>query len=280
MDFRKNRINFLTIDLEEHWRSYQSRGLEFTQEHQHDLRVLEWLLNLLEEKKIKATFFVVSEFALKIPEWIQRIAKQGHEIASHTHSHQILQKYNADSFREDTRKSQSILQELSGRPVLGFRAASWSLTQETLWALDVLQELGFQYDSSVFPGRFHLFGNPKSQRSVHLHSLKENGEIWEFPMQSFGTGSWRIPVCGGFYWRAMPDILSTLGSLQSEVMWYFHLYDLNSEYPIPSSLNWNIKLLKKYGTKRSPKRFTQFLENRSFTTLSDFLVKFSALKNN
>jgi polysaccharide deacetylase family protein (PEP-CTERM system associated) len=157
-------INALTIDVEDYfqvsafercvsrdcWDSYPLRVVGNT------LRILD----LLAASGVKATFFVLGWIAERKPELVKEIVKRGHEVASHGYGHQRIYNQSRAEFREDVRKSKNILEDISGEKVLGYRAPSYSISRDTLWAYDELLEAGYSYDSSVFPIRHDLYGIP------------------------------------------------------------------------------------------------------------------------
>src|SRR3989338_5080015 len=128
-DARDSRTtHFLTIDLEEYWRGYASRGFRCEKDSHKDVAIAHWLLEMLAQHQVQATFFIVSEFAIKEPSLIRKIADASHEIASHSHAHLPLNQHDVKSFHQDTKTSKECLQDISGCKVVGYRAPLWSLT--------------------------------------------------------------------------------------------------------------------------------------------------------
>lgn len=165
------------------------------------------VLDLLAEHSICATFFVLGWVAEKFPELVREIADGGHEVASHGYDHRLVYSMNPESFRADLHRTKSLLEDLSGKPVLGYRAPSYSITEKSLWALDILVEEGYAYDSSIFPIMHDRYGIPGAERFPH--DLKCNGgTLREFPlttlsMNLFGR-SMALPIAGGGYLRLLP----------------------------------------------------------------------------
>ena len=165
------------------------------------------ILGLLDEAGSKATFFTLGWIARRHPALVKEIAARGHEVASHGMFHQMLTELTPESFRMDARDSRAALEDLSGAPVIGFRAPSYSLNQSTLWAIDVLAEAGYEYDSSVFPIRRRRYGYPDGPTGPGLlrgvrHSLAE------FPLPTVRLGPLRFPVLAGAYLRLLPSAIS------------------------------------------------------------------------
>ena len=144
--------NLLTIDLEDwHQLMYRRVTGETPGLQKHIFRQLDHLLELLDRHQAQATFFVLGSLAEQSPELLRKVASLGHEIASHGYGHVVIHRLTRREFEIDARRSKEILENLVGRPVLGFRAPEFSIRTDSLWALEVLAELGFEYDSSIFP---------------------------------------------------------------------------------------------------------------------------------
>ena len=157
------------------------------------------ILELFSRKKIKATFFVLGSVAERVPELIKRISDLGHEIASHGYSHTPLWALNRETFRDELRRTDFIIKGILGIKPLGFRAPYASIDQRTSWAIDILAEEGFEYDSSIFPMRTPLYGVEKAPNEPYRISsgdiLREDseGRIIEFPFSVLKAGWFNIP---------------------------------------------------------------------------------------
>jgi polysaccharide deacetylase family protein (PEP-CTERM system associated) len=176
------------------WDDYESRVVGNTD------RVLE----LLAEYGVKGTFFVLTWNAERHPTLVRRIADQGHEIASHGYRHRLIYEQTPAEFRDDVMRSKKILEDTTGVAVLGYRAPSFSLTQASLWALDILLECGFRYDSSIFPISDRLYGIPNARRFPFV--IRADGErtLTEFPMSTARAVNRNWPLGGGAYLRLLP----------------------------------------------------------------------------
>ena len=163
----------LSFDVEEHHRIEAAVGLEVDpvlrgEYRQRMNRVTEWILELLAERKILATFFIVGQIAGTNARLVRTIHEAGHEVASHGWDHRRINLLNPRGFKEDLRMSKEALEQASGAAVLGYRAPTFSLVRQTAWALDVLGEMGLLYDSSIYPVRHDRYGIPDAPRgSVH-----------------------------------------------------------------------------------------------------------------
>jgi polysaccharide deacetylase family protein (PEP-CTERM system associated) len=199
--------NALTIDVEDyyhvsafdspskraHWHEFESRVAANTDR----------LLALFAEVQVRATFFVLGWVAERYPALVGRIADAGHEVASHGYFHQLVYELDPASFREDLRRARTAIESATGMPVRGYRAPSFSITKRSLWALDVLVEEGYQFDSSVFPIVRDRYGLPGAARQVHRLSAA-GGSIVEVPPSTVRIAGVTIPVAGGGYFRLYP----------------------------------------------------------------------------
>jgi peptidoglycan-N-acetylglucosamine deacetylase len=185
------------------------------------------ILDFLGQRKIKGTFFVLGELAERHPNLIRAIHQQGHEIAFHTYAHIPLTRENPQRFREQTRRSKAFLEDLTGAEVIGFRAPIFSLTPTTLWALSILEELGFRYSSSVVPVRHPLYGFPGAPQQP----FRWKDSLVELPVPTARIGPVVVPFLGGVYMRYLPDflLLKLLRGRSAEPgLWtYCHPYDFD-----------------------------------------------------
>ncbi|HUS92701.1 MAG TPA: XrtA system polysaccharide deacetylase [Phycisphaerae bacterium] len=169
------------------------------------------ILDLLAEHDAAATFFVLGWVARKQPGLVARIARAGHEIASHGMSHQMIQRLDPSRFREEIIDSRKLLEDIASAPVAGFRAPTFSLTHKTAWAIDELAAAGYEYDSSVFPVRHDRYGVPEAPRWAHRAVGPGGGSILEVPPLTLRAGRANLPVGGGGYLRLFPIHLIGLG---------------------------------------------------------------------
>jgi polysaccharide deacetylase family protein (PEP-CTERM system associated) len=167
-------------------------------------RNTERVLDILAEHGRSATMFVLGKFAERFPETVRRMAREGHEVASHSYGHVEIFHQSPAEFGEDVRRSKQLLEEITGQPVRGYRAPDFSIVPSTLWALDVLAEQGYQYDSSIFPipmARYGIEGWPIGPVRVCLSSGRS---IVELPIATLTWMGRRWPVAGGGYHRLLP----------------------------------------------------------------------------
>jgi polysaccharide deacetylase family protein (PEP-CTERM system associated) len=232
----------LSFDVEEHWRIEQASGLAIDPalRSRSGARVgatTRWILDLLERSGQKGTFFIVGEVALQSPQLVRAIHRAGHEVASHSWRHRSVLSMTADEFREDTRQSKDVLEQATGEAVLGYRAPTFSIVRKTAWALDILSELGFLYDSSIFPVCHDRYGVPDAPRSPFLAG-GDREAILEFPPVTLRLCGMNLPVGGGGYFRLFP-LAVLLGGLRqldrqgrtTGRMLYFHPWEFDPDQP-------------------------------------------------
>jgi polysaccharide deacetylase family protein (PEP-CTERM system associated) len=201
---------------------------------EHNTRTL---LDLFDEVQIKGTFFVLGWVAERHGELIREIAARGHEIASHGFSHQLVYKQTPAEFRAETARSKHLLEDLVQRPVLGYRAASYSITRQSLWAIDILAELGFRWDSSIFPVYHDRYGIPDSPTTPYLLQAANGATLLEFPLTTARIGRYRMPAAGGGYFRLYPYALSralfrrATRDNATPAIFYLHPWEIDPEQP-------------------------------------------------
>lgn len=199
-------------------------------------RNTERILDLFDRGHTRGTFFVLGWVAEHYPGLVRRIAERGHELACHSYWHRLIYKLTPDEFREDTLRAKHCIEQAAGLPIYGYRAPSFSITGRSAWALDVLAELGFRYDSSVFPVRHDTYGVPESPRRPFKVETPF-GHIVEFPMATFRFRkgpNW--PVAGGGYLRMLPFSYTRFGVMQAwreglPVVSYIHPWEIDPEQP-------------------------------------------------
>lgn len=232
--------NALTIDVEDYFqvaalaeavKPEDWNAMEYRVEHNTD-RILE----LLDQKGIKGTFFTLGWVANKSPALVRRIREAGHEIASHGYSHQLVYNQKPEVFVEETRKSKKLLEDITGTAVTGYRAASYSITAQSRWALDVLCEEGFTWDSSIFPVHHDRYGMPGTPHEPYLLKAPNGGVLREFPLSTCPIGNYRLPIAGGGYFRLYPYWLSRwgLGRINragQPFIFYLHPWEVDPEQP-------------------------------------------------
>ncbi|RJP20688.1 MAG: DUF3473 domain-containing protein [Candidatus Abyssobacteria bacterium SURF_5] len=232
--------NALTIDVEDYFQVESFKSLvKFESWEQFALRVeanVDRLLAILEEEQIRCTFFVLGWIADRAPQVVRRIHGQGHEVASHGYAHQMVTGQTPGEFRDDIHKAKSILEDITGEGILGYRAPTFSVTRNTFWALDALVEEGFLYDSSVFPVRHDRYGIPDWTQYITRVQLRNGASILEVPPLTAKVLGTNIPLGGGGYFRLAPLWLSRwailrFNSVGHPAVIYLHPWEIDASQP-------------------------------------------------
>lgn len=202
------------------------------------------LLQLFADANIHITFFILGWVAERYPELVRRIHQQGHEVASHGFSHQLVYRQTPEVFREETARSKILLEDLTGEAILGYRAASYSVTRKSLWALDILADLGFEWDSSIFPTRHDNYGIPGSPEEPYRIVTRSGKQLTEFPLTTARVLGQAIPAAGGGYFRQYPYALSRWlfdrASLNQTMprIFYLHPWEIDPAQPRVPNASW------------------------------------------
>lgn len=226
-------MNAFSVDLED-W--YQGIELPFSSWSQHPERIrkgLDPLLELLHKHDTKATFFTLGWIGEKYPDLIRQISDAGHEMASHGYSHEKVYDLTPDAFRDEIRRTKKILEDISGTPVVAFRAPFFSITNRSLWALDILKEEGYAIDCSISPVKTWRYGI--STTPDEIFTIKENG-LTEFPVSTFKLLHKSLGI-GGAYFRLFPYLLTSNGLKQRTKlgkvnMFYIHPWEYDPHHPV------------------------------------------------
>lgn len=251
----------------ESWDSWPSRVVANTQR----------VLDLFDAHRAKATFFFVGWVAERFPNLVREVQSHGHELACHSFWHRTVYSLTREQFREDTRRAKRVIEDVSGAMVNGYRAPSWSITKDCLWALDVLAEEGFTYDSSIYPIHHDLYGVPGAKRFPYTHSCGNGLELREFPPATLRLMGTNFPVAGGGYLRIFPSAYTELAFRRFEkhyrerLVVYLHPWELDPEQPrISGPLKSRLRHYTNLGEMRA--RVERILLNHKFARFSDVLA--------
>jgi polysaccharide deacetylase family protein (PEP-CTERM system associated) len=271
----------LTIDVEDYfmvsafedivgfqdWDNYESRVKMNTYR----------VMDLLSEYGVKATFFVLGWVGEKYPEIVKDIHSAGHEVACHGYNHRLIYDLTPEEFREDVRRAKDVLEDIAGVPVVGYRATSYSIVKKTLWALDILIDEGFLYDSSIFPILHDRYGIPGADRFEHVIH-RDNGSIMEFPPTTYNLFNFNVPVAGGGYLRLLPlwiikFAIKKINKWERKpVVMYIHPWEIDTGQPrLKGRLISNIRHYINLGSTIPKMR--SFLNEFNFKPLSEFIQK-------
>jgi polysaccharide deacetylase family protein (PEP-CTERM system associated) len=233
-------LNAFTVDVEDYYQvSAFERSIDRADWERYDSRVTDntmRILDLLDRHDTKATFFVLGWIAERRPGLVREIHRRGHEIGSHGYWHRLIYEQSPQDFRRDVRSSRDILRDAIGAPVLAYRAPSFSITRQSMWALEILAEEGFLMDSSVFPIHHDRYGIPGARPEIHKIDTPA-GPLWEFPMSIVRFAWMNCPVGGGGYFRLYPvrwtiRMLSRINSVERRSFTcYVHPWELDPGQP-------------------------------------------------
>jgi len=271
--------NALTIDVEDYFQvAALAEAVRREDWHSMEYRVeanTQRILSLLDRHNAKATFFTLGWVAEKSPELVRTIQKEGHEIASHGYSHQLIYNQTPEVFRDETRRSKAILEDITGEPITGYRAASYSITNESRWALDILAEEGFVWDSSIFPVRHDRYGMPGTPRWPHTLTTDKGYKLAEFPLSTLKLPGYTLPIAGGGYFRLFPYWFSQwgLGSINRQgqpFVFYLHPWEVDPGQP-RLDVKWFSRFRHYNNLDVCEARLARLLKHFRFTTMSEVL---------
>jgi polysaccharide deacetylase family protein (PEP-CTERM system associated) len=273
----------LTVDVEDYfhvaafasnihrdsWTSRESRVVGNTRK----------LLGIFEQHGVRGTFFVLGWVAERHPLLIREIAAQGHEIACHGFSHRLVYEQSPEEFYEETHRAKNLIEDITGTAVLGYRAASYSIVRESLWALDILVELGFAYDSSIFPVHHDRYGIPDAERIPHRLTTPHNKAIVEWPLSTAKIFGCRLPVSGGGYFRLFPYWLTRWGLAsinqreQRPFVFYLHPWEIDPAQPRVAAASWLSRFRHYNNLEKCEGRLRRLLGEFRFGTVRDSLAQ-------
>lgn len=274
-------VNAFTVDVEDYFHvaalsSVISRDSWASRECRIEANI-ERLLGVLAEHGVSGTFFVLGWVAERSPALVRRIAAAGHEIACHGYAHQLVYRQTQEEFRQETVRAKGCLEDLIGDAVLGYRAASFSVTRASLWALDVLIDQGFRYDSSVFPIRHDIYGLPGASPEPNRIAAPSGRTLIEFPMSAAHFLGAPVPVSGGGYFRILPYWLTRAGlrqineQHQRPFTFYVHPWELDPEQPRIRGVNWFSRFRHYTNLERCESRLHRLLGEFTFTSMREAL---------
>ena len=278
MDPSSIPTNAMTVDVEDYfqvsaferylprddWKTIQTR-VE---------RNVDTILEMFAAQGVKATFFTLGWIAEKHPQMVKKIAADGHEVASHGWSHVRVTQQNRQQFQEDVTRTKGYLEDLISKPVLGYRAASYSIGEGNLWALDVLRETEHRYSSSIFPIKHDLYGMPDAPRfAFHPH----DDDFVEFPVTTVNIANRNLPCAGGGWFRLIPYAgmrwaMRRVNRLDRQsVIFYFHPWEIDPEQPRVKGLDAKTRFRHYLNLDRTRDRLDRLLVDFRWGRMSDLL---------
>ncbi|MBI3953024.1 MAG: DUF3473 domain-containing protein [Chloroflexi bacterium] len=279
--------NILTFDIED-WSETMLELLEIPVRrpaYPTELVVHQTLdvLEMLKGRGIKATFFVLGTVAEKYPELVSKISAEGHEIGSHGYRHRLISRQTPEGFGRDIALARSTLRSITQQEIVSYRAPCFSITTKTRWALDVLADHGFQYDSSIFPIRRPLYGIPGAARFIHQVRTHNGASIVELPLSTLRYFNINFPVAGGGYFRLTPYwftrwAIRRINNGGHPAIVYIHPHDLYERPPLPEEIRRRrgrrsgavsevILKLQALGRRGPRKKFVRLLDEFEFTSI-------------
>jgi polysaccharide deacetylase family protein (PEP-CTERM system associated) len=277
-------LNAMTIDVEDYFQVSAFEGVvprsTWASRESRVCRNTDRLLELFADAGVRATFFILGCVAERAPGLVRRISEGGHEIASHGHEHRLVYSQTAAEFRNDLRQSRAALEAAAGVPVVGYRAPSYSIVERSLWALDVLIDEGYVFDSSIYPIRHDRYGIPGWRR--HIHRIERaGGSIWELPGSTVRLGGTNLPIGGGGYFRLLPYAWTRFGfsAVNSQEcrpgIFYLHPWEVDPDQPrIPAG---RLTTFRHYrNLHKTEGRLKRLLQDFAFGTVSEVLAQAAA----
>ncbi len=282
--------NYLTIDVEDYFHVSAFEDLSppdtWAERECRVERNTDRILQILDESGVKATFFILGWVAERYPQLVRTIADAGHEVASHGYLHQRVALQDRQVYREDIRRAKSLLEEQTGRKVLGYRAPSYSITRQTSWAFDELVDAGFEYDSSIFPMRHDFYGIPDWPR-FSGYAVKKDGQwlaadqpqagekaIREYPITTLNLLGRNLPIAGGGYFRLLPYAVTSWGlrrinqQEQKPFVFYLHPWEFDPNQPRMAGAKAKSRFRHYLNLHRTEQRFKCLLRDFRFTSLA------------
>ena len=263
-------MNILTFDIED-WYNHDDYSRDFGWE-KHEVRIYEGtekILSALERYGLKGTFFCVGWIAEHHPKVIKWIADGGHHFGCHSYQHELATRFTRGQFKEDTYKAKCLIEDVAGSEVNAYRVPSFSITKDNLWAFDVLAELGFKYDSSVFPSHHEFGGLPEFPSVPHIIRTL-HGDLKEFPISLGKVLGREIVYSGGGYFRVMPYwLLKRMTSHSEYVLSYFHPSDFDPNQPRMPQLPRMRQFKNRIALRVAYSKFEKYISNYSFQSIFD-----------
>jgi len=260
-------VNGMSVDVEDWFQVSAFEGhIDREQWPQIAWRVeanMDRILALFDRHQVKATFFTLGMIAERFPQLVDRIVSGGHELASHGWSHVRVTQQQPEEFRQDVERTRKTLEDLGGVAVQGYRAASYSIGRDNLWALDVLAEAGYRYSSSIYPIHHDLYGMPEAPR----FAFRPRGDdgILEVPVTTVALGEHKFPCGGGGYFRLFPYALSRwfirrVNQRDGEsAVFYFHPWELDPQQPRQTDISVKTRVRHYLNLTRTEARLDRLL---------------------
>lgn len=260
--------NAMTVDVEDYFQvSAFERHIRREDWDRHECRVernVDRILALFDDHSVRATFFMLGWLAERYPHMVRRIVEGGHELASHGYAHVRVVQQQPEEFRADVMRTKNLLEDIGTCPVHGYRAASYSIGVQNLWALDILHEAGYQYSSSIYPIRHDLYGWPAAPRFAFRH---RGDGLLEIPVTTVALFDRKLPCGGGGYFRLFPYAVSRWALRRvnchdgQPCVFYFHPWELDPQQPRLHDLGLKTRFRHYLNLDRMERRLARLLRD-------------------
>ncbi len=276
--------NAMTVDVEDYFQvsafephiaREQWEGLPCRVE-----RNIERILALFDAHQVRATFFVLGWMAERYPQMVRRLSEAGHEVASHGYEHVRVVNQTREAFRVDIRRTKALLEDTTGQPVRGYRAASYSIGRDNLWALDELREAGHAYSSSIYPIHHDLYGMPEAPRFAFRYGGEDG--ILEVPVTTVMLGERTFPCGGGGYFRLFPYALSRWALRRvnrhdgESAVFYFHPWEIDPDQPRQAGIGLKTRVRHYLNLARTEARLRQLLQDFAWDRMDAIFLQGAA----
>ena len=277
----KKIINAMTIDVEDYFQvsafeSYINKSQWDNLPHRVEQNTSR-ILDVLGENNVNATFFTLGWVAERYPQLIHRIINEGHELACHGYEHIRVTEQSPEEFRLDIVKTKRLLEDLGGKEIKGYRAASYSIGADNLWAHEVLFEEGFKYSSSVYPVKHDLYGMPEAPRFMYEPLV--NNDFKEIPISTLKLGNKNIPCGGGGFFRFYPYFFSRLAykrinkKEKESGIFYFHPWEIDPEQPRQQNIDLKTRFRHYLNLNKMEQKVTSLLRDFKWDTMDNVFLK-------
>ena len=270
--------NALTIDVEDYFQvSAFSSHIDKSSWDSLDCRVeknIDKILLLLNNANTKATFFTLGWIAERYPKMIRKILAEGHELASHGYGHERVSNLTREEFYQDVSRAKNLLEDIGGKVILGYRAPSFSIGNNNLWALEILEETKHIYSSSIYPVQHDHYGTPDAPRFIY----KSYGGLVEIPPTTFRLFERNIPASGGGYFRLYPYFLSKWMINQvnkkdnSPAVFYFHPWEIDADQPVVAGLSLLSKFRHYINLDKTEKKLEKLLKDFNWNRIDKIFL--------
>ena len=270
--------NALTIDVEDYFQvSAFSSHIDKSSWDSLDCRIeknIDKILLLLNNGNTKATFFTLGWIAERYPKMIRKILAEGHELASHGYGHERVSNLTREEFYQDVSRAKNLLEDIGGKVILGYRAPSFSIGNNNLWALEILEETKHIYSSSIYPVQHDHYGTPDAPRFIY----KSYGGLVEIPPTTFRLFERNIPASGGGYFRLYPYFLSKWMINQvnkkdnSPAVFYFHPWEIDADQPVVAGLSLLSKFRHYINLDKTEKKLEKLLKDFNWNRIDKIFL--------